>query len=256
MPKLYEAGWRQGSILTATLPFDAVVMNTDGHHARHQSDHGLWAVASQECELDLTECDDAHPTIELRAVHAEKPPEDWGIRSSRFRLSETEYVISTDPRLSVSAAALTALLGDGAERRNPTPARSRAFAIWLGLRYDRPALPPELVPLAKRIADEVSRRQGRIVAERVRDVLMQFDETPDPIHYSLFAVIEDGADENAVREWLAGIASRIPIDLGIADEIEAATADRISFRLIEESYAADVTRLTWRPSEPEPTGAT
>jgi hypothetical protein len=256
MPKLYEAGWRQGSILTASLPFDAVVVNADGQIGRNQSDHGLWAVASQECELDLTECDDVDPTIELRAVHTENPPQDWGIRSARFRLTETEYVVSTDPRLSVSAAALTSLLADGAERRDPSPTRSRAFAIWLGLRYDRPALPPELVPLAKRVADEVSHREGRIVAESVRDVLMQFDEAREPIRYSLFAVIEDGADQNAVREWLAGIASRIPVDLGIADEIEAATADRISFRLIEESYAADVTRLTWRPSEPGPAGAT
>jgi len=255
MPSLYEAGWRQGSILVASLPFDAVVMDTAGQIMRRTAEHPCWVVAAQECELDLTATDDARPTIELRAVHSENPPDDWGIRSSRFRLTESEYVVSDDPRQSVSAAVLTAVLAAGGERRNSTDVRSRAFAIWLGLRYDRPALPPELGPLARRISDEVCRRPGRIVAARVRDVLMQFEETTDPIRYSLFAVLENAADEGPVREWLAGITSRIPQELGIADVLEAATADRISFRLIEESYAADVSRLTWRQGDPDPTDA-
>jgi hypothetical protein len=157
--------------------------------------------------------------------------------------------------VSVSAAVLTALLAAGAQRLDPIETRSRAFAIWLGLRYDRPALPPELIPLAHSIAEEVRRRQGRVVAARVRDVLMLFDESTEPIRYSLFAVLEEERDEELVREWLAGIASRVPPEMGIGDQFEAATAERISLQLIEQSYAADVTQLTWRPSEPEPTGA-
>jgi hypothetical protein len=255
MASLYEAGWRQGSIVVTSLPFDAVVLDATGEVVRQQRDHGRWAVASQECDLDLTETDDERPTIELRAVHTENPPDDWGLRSSRLRLTHSEYVVSDDPRVSVSAAVLTALLAARVERRNPTDARSRAFAIWLGLRYDRPALPPDLVPLARRIAEEVRRRQGRPVAARVRDVLMQFDDSTAPVRYSLFAVVERESDEDAVREWLAGIASRVPIELGIADELEAAPAVRISLELVEQSYAADVKQLTWRPGRPEPTDA-
>jgi hypothetical protein len=116
-------------------------------------------------------------------------------------------------------------------------------------------LPPERIPLARRIAEEVRRRQGRPVAARVRDVLMQFDENTEPVRYSLFAVVEQENDEEAVREWLAGIASRVPVELGIGDELEAAPAARISLQLIEQSYAADVTQLTWRPGQREPTGA-
>jgi hypothetical protein len=254
MPSLYEAGWRQGSIVVATLPFDAVVIDA-GQIVRRQAEHDRWAVASQECELDLTDSDNPQPTIELRAVHMDDPPKDWGLRSSRFRLTENHYVVSADPRLTVSAAVLTATLAVGSERIDPTEKRSRAFAIWLGLRYDRPALPPELVPLARRIAEEVRQRQGRVVAAAVRDVLMLFDDAPDPIRYSLFAVLENAADEEAVREWLAGIVSRVPAELGIADELEAATADRISLQLVEQAYAADVSQLTWRQNDPEPTGA-
>lgn len=255
MASLYEAGWRQGSIFVASLPFDAVVLDASGQVVRQQRDHDRWVVASQECDLDLTEADDERPTIELRAVHTYNPPDDWGLRSSRLRLTDSEYVVSDNPRVSVSAAVLTSLLAAGAERRNPTEVRSRAFAIWLGLRYDRPALPPELVPLARRIAEEVRRRQGRPVAARVRDVLMQFDENTEPVRYSLFAVLEHESDEEATREWLAGIAARVPTELGIGDELEAASAARVSLELIEQSYAADVTQLTWRPGRPDPTGA-
>lgn len=251
MPSLYEAGWRQGSIVAALLPFDAVVADPAGRVIRQQGEHERWVLATQECDLDLTKPDDAQPTVELRAVYDDDPPRDWGLRSSRFRLNEFDYVLSQDPRVSVSAAVLTALIAAGAQRLAPTEARSRAFAIWLGLRYDRPAL----APLARRIAEEVRRRQGRVVATRVRDVLMLFDESTAPIRYSLFAVLEEERDEQPVREWLAGIASRVSPEIGIGDQFEAATAERISLQLIEQSYAADVTQLTWRPSEPEPTGA-
>lgn len=255
MASLYEAGWRQGSIVIAALPFDVVVLDPSGHVVRQHRDHGRWAVASQECDLDLTETDDPAPTIELRAIHTDDPPDDWGLRSARFRLTDLEYVIANDARTHVAAAVLTALLATGAERREPTPSRSRAFALWLGLRYDRPALEPHLVPLAKRIAEEVRRRQGRPIAARVRDVLMQFDDSSTPLRFSLFAVVDNAQDADTVREWLAGVARRIPAELGIGDELEAAPAERISLQLIEQSYAADVSQLTWRQAQPEPEGA-
>lgn len=84
---------------------------------------------------------------------------------------------------------------------------------------------------------------------------MQFDDAAEPVRYSLFAVLEDESDADAVREWLAAVASRVPVELGIGDVLEAAPATRISWNLVEQSYAADVTQLTWRPASPEPDGA-
>lgn len=83
---------------------------------------------------------------------------------------------------------------------------------------------------------------------------MQFDDSSEPVRFSLFAVVEDEQDAEAVRDWLGGVASRIPVELGIGDELEAAPAERISLQLIEQSYAADVTQLTWRRGKPEPEG--
>lgn len=85
---------------------------------------------------------------------------------------------------------------------------------------------------------------------------MQFDETALPIRFSLFAILVDEDDESQVREWLSCIAQAIPATLGLADQIEAATTAGISFELIETSYAADVSSLTWRPGDPQPEGAT
>jgi hypothetical protein len=256
MASLYEDGWRQGSILTARLPFETVVLDDHGRPRRSGGDHERWAIASQECELDLTETDSAEPVIELRPVYSDEPPPDWGLRSARLRLTETEYVVSSSPRAFVSAGVLSALLSAGAERREIAPARRQAFKTWLGLRYDRPALPPELVPLARRIAEEVRHRRNRPTGARVRDVLMQFDESHDPVRFSLYAILAEPSEEGEVREWLATIANAVPAELGIADVIEAAPATRISVYLLETSYAADVTALTWRPNRPDPEGAT
>jgi hypothetical protein len=84
---------------------------------------------------------------------------------------------------------------------------------------------------------------------------MQFDESPSPPRFSLFAVLENEADENDARTWLSAISLEIPSHLGLLDQIEAATARGISLELIETSYSADVTQVTWRPNNPDPEGA-
>lgn len=255
MASLYAEGWRQGSILTTRLPLATVVLDEHGTAVSSEIAHDCWAVASQDCDLDQTESEDAEPAIELRPVYSDEPPQDWGLRSARLRLTETEYVVSSSPRAMVSANVLTTAVAAGGERRDGGPARRQAFTKWLGLRYDRPAVPPELIPLARRIAEEVQRRRNRLLARSIRDVLMQFDAADDPVRFSLFAVLEDATDEAEVREWLAAIAGAVPADLGIADEIEAAPATGISLHLVQTSYAADVTALTWRPNRPNPEGA-
>jgi hypothetical protein len=85
---------------------------------------------------------------------------------------------------------------------------------------------------------------------------MQFDVGGDPARYSLFAVLDHPNDESEVRAWLARIAQAVPVELGVADQIEAASADGIAFSTIESSYSADVSLVTWRRDRPDPEGAT
>jgi hypothetical protein len=255
MASLYEAGWRQGSIFEMALSLDAIILGVSGRPERSSVPHGVWVIATQDCDLDRAEADDPDPSIELRPLFIRDCPTDWGIRSARLRLTDEEYAQANSPRLTVGPNVLTAALASGAVRRDILPARRRGFTTWLGLRYDRPAVPNELVPLAQRISKEVARNEHREMAPRVRDVLMQFDDSGDPVLYSLFAVLDDPDDEAEVRAWLGRVSGEVPVQLGVADQIEAATADGIAFSTIESSYAADVSQVTWRRDRPDPEGA-
>ena len=256
MASLYEAGWRQGSIIQVDLPLDAIVIGESGRPERSSTDHGLWVIATQDCDLDRAETDAPNPVVELRPVYTQDCPTDWGIRSAKLRLAAGEYVEANSPRATVAPNVLTMALDAGATIRNLNFARRQGFTTWLGLRYDRPAVPNHLIPLAQRICKEVARSKHRTVAARVRDVLMQFDDSGNPVRYSLFAILEDPAEEAEIRTWLAGVSRAVPTDLGVADQIEAADASGIAFSTIESSYAADVSLVTWRRDQPEPEGAT
>ncbi|MGH2871631.1 MAG: hypothetical protein ACRDL5_04120 [Solirubrobacteraceae bacterium] len=255
MASLYDAGWRQGSILVADLPLDCVILGEDGLPARRQSSHGRWAVATQDCDLVQTESGDVEPSIELRSVLTVDPPTDWGLRSARLRLTDTEFVVSAGPRTFVSGALSTCLLETGSERSDVSESRRLAFTTWLGLRYDRPAVPDDLLILAKRIAHEATKRSHRPTGLIVRDVLMDLDNSTTPHQYSLYAVLEHPDDEQAARGWLAEVALAVPTDLGVPAQLLAATAAGISIEVLEHSYAADVSQLTWRPNSPNPEGA-
>jgi hypothetical protein len=254
MASLYDAGWRQGSIIAFELPLDAVVLGDADSPERSQGSHDLWAVASQECDLAHADVDDPTPSVELRPLYTNDVPADWGIRSAKLRLTEDEYALASSPHLSVAPAVLTAILKRGAVRREPSQSRRQAFTTWLGLRYDRPAVPDDLVPLARCISREVVRPKNRQTATSVRDVLMQFGDGSPP-RYSLYAVLEDAADEREVRAWISRVAMAVPTTLGVADEIQAATADGIAISTVERSYSADVSQLTWSRGRPDPEGA-
>jgi hypothetical protein len=132
--------------------------NADSGPALRQEMHSYWVVASQDCTLDQSGIDETEPIIELRPVLRENPPTDWGIRSGRFLLDQDHYVDDYRPRISIAPVVLyhVAQLGHG-----PTtlePARALAFKTWLGLRYDRPAVPPDRLDLAQAIGEAVRRK--------------------------------------------------------------------------------------------------
>jgi hypothetical protein len=256
MASLYENGWRQGSITEVELLLDAIILGTSGQPERSSTLHHHWIVATQDCDLDRADADAAYPTIELRPLFTEDCPTDWGIRSAKLRLTGEEYSEANSPRVTVAPNVLTEALASGAVRRDVSFSRRQAFTTWLGLRYDRPAVPNHLVPLAQRIGKEVARSKHRESAARVRDVLVQFDDSHEPTRYSLIAVLDDAVDEADVRAWLARVSQAVPTDLGVADRIEAADSNGIAFSTIESSYAADVSQVTWGRDEPEPEGAT
>ena len=277
-PTLYSTGWRQGSMFEFDLAFNGGVVlgaSMDEHSRRlidrmgitlsrlfrggrlkavqgpvpRSSVHSLWVISSQDCTLDQVGVYEPEPVIELRAVLVKDPPTDWGIRARRFLLDSSHYVDDYLPRTSISPAALN-FIGKRVNRGAPLPShRALAFKTWLGLRYDRPAVPPNRVELARNIAEAVrALRQPAIPV--VRDVLMQFGPG-DPPEYAIVAVILNPADRQLARQWLADVALRVPAHLGTPVRLEAVTTAEASLDLVENSYAADTTQITWRRTGPQ-----
>jgi hypothetical protein len=210
--------------------------------------HDRWLIASQDCDLARLDSGNNDSRVELRPVFERTVAAPWGVKSRLFRLRDMLHLESASPRVMISGQALERFAGN---RESPLPdGRLRALKRWLGLRYDRPAVPPALEGLAKKISEALSASSEEVV-NHVHDVLMQFDTSPVPPTYSLFAIIDDTADEETVRRWLASCAGKVPSTLGGAIRLEAGTKDRTPIRLLEDSYSANVSDVTWEGQEPE-----
>jgi hypothetical protein len=247
MSDLHTEGWRQGSVVSVELTTSHLT-TVEGRIQEVVQAYSRWVVCTQDCDLRSANVGSHHPLIELRPVLAENPPSDWGIRSRRFLLGEGTYVDADTPRCVVTPALLNTLRSDREVLLDK--ARSRAFKTWLGLRYDRPAVPEHLVDLAREIARRCSGGRGRAISDQVHDVLMQFDDGVQPVRVALFAVIADGTDPQSVRVWLADVATRINSDLGVVAAVDVATRARTPLELVETSYAADLSQLTWSRNRP------
>jgi hypothetical protein len=252
-PSLYERGWRQGSLLNTTVPYETVGVDSHGELERRPDEHGLWLVVTQDCDLDRLDHDAQQSEVELRPVFQSAPPPQWGIRSRKLRISESHYVTAESPRAMVSPAALTMLESDRTE--SVTAGRRVALKTWLGHRYDRPAVPDSLVDLARAIGTVVNEaliaggEDGRI-GDHVREVLMQIDDGASPPRVSLFAVLDDHTYRESVRKALAAAALNLQPTLGVIDEVGAHPSSEVSLALLETSYSADLSDITWRGADP------
>jgi hypothetical protein len=71
--------------------------------------------------------------------------------------------------------------------------------------------------------------------------------------FYLFAVATEGADRGAARRWLVDVGTAVPEHLGVLAGADAGYRSETSLELLETSYSADLSKLSW--PGPEPTGA-
>ncbi len=244
---LHTEGWRQGSVFAAELTVTHLT-EREGQVESATATFGRWVVCTQDCDLRAATGSSEQALVELRPVLEDDPPIDMGIRSRRFLLADGRYVDAATPRCLVTPRLLVSF--DSTREAPLDDARARAFKTWLGLRYDRPAVPDHLVDLARDVAKRCGSRGGRATGELVHDVLMQFDDEADPPQVALFAVIADEADPEAVRTWLSDAATRVRTELGVVAFIDVGTRGQTPLDLVETSYAADLSQLTWGGAEP------
>jgi hypothetical protein len=151
----------------------------------------------------------------------------------------------------VSPAVLTHLLGaDGVRREDWLDDRELlGLKLWLGLRYDRPAVPTALVPLARATAEAIRAREAEPALADVREILAQF-RTGEQTRFRLIAVVAPGADRGKVRSLLAEACLDVPTEIGTLDQLVLGTATEISLDVIENSFAVDVSQITWGRGQP------
>lgn len=246
MTTLYGAGWRQGTFATGS--FDIVL---------HRKDEAVvetverWIVVTQDCDLANADIDDDGPrfAVELRPVRTAEPPSDLGIRSRLFlfQRGQPEHLRAEDSRLHLSPCRLAQCTITS----TLAPERALALRTWLGLRYDRPAVSPDWVDVMRAITRLIgARRAGGL---HVHDVLVQAS-TSDPPTVDVTAVVEDGpgtaAWKTGARQWLGEIAASLDPELGTVGRIEALTKAEISLALVESSWSADVSQITWGKGAP------
>lgn len=220
-------------------------------------------VAAQDCDLSWAPGDTEACCIEIRPVHSERPPQEWGIRSSKFLLTPDLYLDSQSPRPLVSPLLLSELAKES-HTLCLMPTIARAAKTWLGLRYDRPAVPGIYVPIHMKLAEEVTKKSRRDKATFVRDILVRYIDTESGgLTYELIAVLPElnspGGEEAAedtpnIEAWLTEIAMAIPPDLGVASRLDALPADRVSISFLEQSYAVDSSAVSWPRGGGPPVG--
>lgn len=250
---IYAAGWRQGTVLEATINVVSAVRNPiSGEADQLQQSHSLWALVTQDCNLFRMRANINTPVAELRQVHDSEPPAHEGIHARKFLLDpgSGHYLIDDKPSSFVSPRFLCdpVLV---TRRYQLSESRVLALKTWLGNRYNRPAVPTEFVPLAKAIAESVKMNEEKELRGKVRDVYMKFEAAGEGVRFSLYAVITNDGDRARIREWLAGCTLQVPSNLGLPSRIEALPASEVSFETVETLYCADLSQLTWMGEELE-----
>jgi len=230
----------------------------EGRAAQHTVDHDEWAIVAQDCDLAWNSVAGSDSLVELRPVYREDPPDSWGIRSGKFRLSDDgAYLVDHQATVKVEPDVVRNAEHACADEHEP----ARRLKTWLGLRYDRPAIPQEYVTLADDLAQRLKKKSHRQAEDKVRDILATFATAPDDaVEFTLVAVVPhhrahlDPTLLDDTRTWLATIALSVPQRLGLATDVEARTDEQVSLGYVESSYSLDVSTVSWPNAQPGPTG--
>ncbi len=247
MPSLHENGWRQGSVFKAHLiaisyayvAGEAVTVD----HAYEQ-----WVVVSQDCDLASVDSKDNELLVEVMPALTGNGGGGWGIRSRALRLSQGLHTDSRLPKLRLSPAALGVYI-ESIDTLDT--ARTIALKTWLGLRYDRPAVPTVLNELARERAAAVRKTRTSELSAATHDVLFGATEER-PSRFQLIAVIVHESHAAEVREWMTAAALEVDPALGsLGGPPEALTKDELTLADIENTFSADLSDISWRKSEPK-----
>lgn len=228
-----------------------------GELIRQPHAHRRWVIVDQDCDLASKATVDSAYLVELKPVLTEEPPAEWGIRSVQFKLTEGSYLHWDVPSLRVRPEVVLKRASKVTPELEPN--HVIRLKTWLGLRYDRPAVPEPYVALASHLARVFGSRRHRASGRMVRDILVQFGEARNgTTTFELVAVLPQGAPEEVraeIETWLAEVALAVPATLAVASAFEVRGDDEISLAFIENSYSLDLSTVSWPRNVAGPVGA-
>lgn len=198
---LHDDGWCQGSLIRAML--SVRVLDQVGDTVQEKIEqHELWLLTAQDCDLAQTKVSNGTRNFELRPVYPIKADDKVdGIRTRVIKITE-ELVLRADcPRLVLTAKALT-ILKDKRENALDSE-RRRDVKTWLGLRYDRPAVPTRFEKVNAALEKVFSEAFPDNLKGQIRDVLVYYHSETE---INLFVITRKTADKNAIVDWLDGVA--------------------------------------------------
>jgi len=244
--------------LRLTLPLTRVRW-VAGEAVQQTTPHDEWVLVTQDCDLAWNSIAGSDSLVELRPVYDRNPPAVWGIRASRLLLDDSgNYITDLEPLVKVEPDVV--LKAEHLCRDAPHVPAPR-LKTWLGLRYNRPAVPQQYVPLAADLAKRLTKKGHARAESRVRDVFATFSTAEDGTkEFALTAVVlhervaEDDALLKATRDWLAGVALAVPEQLGLNVDVVALTDEQVSLAFLETGYALDASTVSWPNKTPGPVG--
>lgn len=227
---LHNDGWRQGSLIRAA--FKTQVLDNDGKQTVVDFEHDLWLLATQDCDLGQTPPAHADKKFELRPVFTKQKGETVnGIRSRTVMVADDLVLRADSPRIMLTARALAALADKREDALDET--RRREIKTWLGLRYDRPAVPDPCVPTAELLFQILGGIEQ--FAGKVRDVLVYYDDE-DPRRVDIFVVLRDKANKEEILDWLTDKAGELLDRDVVVGGRHAEDSSGTPFSIIETYY--------------------
>jgi hypothetical protein len=237
---LHAEGWTQGSLVRATLAVSTMHVVAGKLESREHC-FGLWALVTQDCDLDQTDGRDDARQVELRPLFDARGIHVDGIRSRALRVTDSTVLKADGPRLILSARALHTL---AQYRENVlSDERRRELKTWLGLRYDRPAVPVPFDRLAReQLHPTIMRAMPTALQAKVRDVLVYYES---PTEIRLFAVLRDAADRETCLDWLdrAGQLLSEKYKIGVLER-QAEDSYGTPLAVVETYYGLDSAELS------------
>lgn len=241
-PSLYQEGWRQGALIRASL--EAYYLDCDGSATVTKSvNHELWLLATQDCDLAQTKSSNTSRQFELRPVYAQDANDRLdGIRTRSVSVREGLVLRADSPRLTLTARALNTFKE---QREDDLPVERRAeIKAWLGLRYDRSAVPERFEELARMLKEKYIAGVPTHLATVLRDVWVYFESETQ---VRLFFIMRDAeeARRDEVLDWADDIAGQLLDDQGVVVvDRQAETSKGTSLWVLQNYYGLDSTDLS------------